>query len=293
MRKILSLILIINVSLIGLSCKKSDYGSEEHSIPINGEKRSFLLHEISARDTLSPLILALHGGTGSAINIEEQSLLSSTADENGFFVCYPEGKYKTWNAGACCGKAEKKEVDDVQFISELIDHLVTTYPIDPSRVYLTGMSNGGFMCYRLACELSEKIAAIAPVAATMNFENCNPANPVPIMHFHSYKDSNVPWEGGVGDGISSHHNQPIVDVLNDWSSHNSCSSTGNINEKENFDEYHWSSCDTVAPIILYLTNDGGHAWPMGTKPRSRADEPSTAVNANDLMWAFFQQFTRD
>ena len=292
-KKISSLFVFLLVLLLSNSCKKSEYDSEEFTIKVDGEKRKYLLHESSMPKDLYPLVIALHGGTGSPLNIEEQSLLSLTADQEGFYVCYPEGKHRTWNAGGCCGKAVKNDVDDVNFISELIDHLITNYPIDPERVYVTGMSNGGFMSYRLACALSDKIAAIAPVAATMNFEPCNPGEAVPIIHFHSYLDSNVPYLGGVGDGISDHYNPPLLDVLNDWSLYNGCINTTSSKESfSNYDHFSWTSCDSTQSIELYLTQDGGHSWPYGTKPRSKADEPSTAINANQLMWDFLQKHRR-
>ena len=288
------ILFIILISLSTLSCKKSDFNSEEHTIKIDGEKRKFLLHESNQTLDLYPLVIALHGGTGSPLNLEEQSLLSTTSDEQGFHVCYPEGEHRTWNAGECCGKAASNEVNDGAFIDQLIDHLVSNYPIDPRRIYLTGMSNGGFMCYRLACEIGDKIAAIAPVAATMNYPNCVPKTNVPIIHFHSYQDYNVPWQGGVGDGLSDHFNPPILEVLTEWSTHNDCTTdTYNQIQTTSFDHFIWENCDSTQSIELYMTHDGGHSWPMGTKPRAAADEPSSAINANEVMWEFFQKNFRD
>lgn len=287
---LLVLLILINLTL---SCKKSDFDSEEFTIKIGNDKRKYLLHESKSSRELYPLVIALHGGTGSPLNIEEQSLLSETADQEGFYVCYPEGKHRTWNAGGCCGKAAKDDVDDVKFISELIDYLLSQYPIDRERIYVTGMSNGGFMSYRLACALSHKIAAIAPVAATMNFEPCNPEHSIPIIHFHSYKDTSVPYLGGIGDGISDHYNPPLFDILNEWSIYNECSSSDTVKTSyNNYDHFTWNACDSIKIIELYITRDGGHSWPNGTKPRSKADEPSTAINANQLMWQFFQKHRR-
>jgi len=279
------------VTLSVVSCKKSKYNSSYFEIKINGEKRSYLLHKPDNFDTQTEksLIIALHGGTGSPKNIEDQSQLSVLSDSEGFLVCYPEGYKRTWNAGGCCGKAVKNNIDDVAFISALIDELITTYQVDSKRVYVTGMSNGGFMTYKLACELSNKIAAIAPVAATMNVENCTPNNAVSVIHFHSYLDESVPYLGGVGNGISDHYNPPLDSILNVWNTLNNCTAPNvEVYSGTDYSLLSWSSCADSTEINLYMTNDGGHSWPMGGKPRKKADDPSQFINASQLMWTFFK-----
>ena len=283
------LLSIIALALI-ISCKKSKYNSEYFKLNFGGEKRQYLVHKPDNFDTQTnkSLVIALHGGVGSPKNIEDQSQLSVLSDKEGFLVCYPKGYKRTWNAGGCCGKAVEKNMDDVGFISALIDQLIADYNIDPKRVYITGMSNGGFMSYRLACELSGKIAAIAPVAASMNVNSCNPTNPVAIIHFHSEVDSNVPYLGGIGDGISDHYNPPVDSVLNVWSSKNGCPNPFFTTFGNKFETRTWNSCLDSTEIQVYLTKDGGHSWPMGIKPRKKADNVSTVVNASEVMWAFFK-----
>lgn len=283
--------MVVSAAVLLCSCRKSKYDSLAESIRHDGKKRTYLLHipDSYSDDQAHCLVIALHGGTGSAKNLEEQSGLAEYADAQGFIACFPDGLHRTWNAGGCCGKAMKKDVDDVGFIEKLIDHISGEYNIDPGRVYVTGMSNGGFMAYRLACELSEKIAAIAPVAGTMNFNGCAPATPVSVIHFHSYRDENVPFSGGVGDGISDHYNPPVDSVMEAWSGFNGCVSTDSlVYDGNDFDHRRWSACDDSTEIELYMTHDGGHSWPMGKKGTDKADEPSKSIDANALMWAFFQ-----
>lgn len=277
------------ILLFALSgCKKSKFDSEYHTLQHDGEKRSYLLHVPNSYDGAeTSLIIALHGGTGSAKNIEEQSGLPTLSDTEGFILCSPNGLKKSWNAGGCCGWAERKNADDVGFISKLIDHLLAEYSIDPNRVYITGMSNGGMMSYRLACELSDKVAAIAPVAGTMVFD-CNPSSAVSVIHFHSYEDGNVPFEGGVGDGISDHYNAPVDSVIHFWAEELSCQSDSMLNNTD-FDFWAFSSCNDSSEVQLYVTNDGGHSWPGGVAPREKADDPSAVIDANALMWEFFKQ----
>lgn len=151
------------------------------------------------------------------------------------------------------------------------------------------MSNGGFMAYRLACELSNRIAAIAPVASSMSMTNCIPIRPVPIIQFHSSSDSNVPYLGGVGNGFSNHYNSPIDSVLNVWSNNNTCSIINDtvINNSQ-YIFTKWSNCDCSTEIHYYRTQDGGHSWPGGIQTPT-GDPVSTYINATDLMWTFFQQ----
>ena len=257
----------------------------------DGQKRTYLLHVPDSYDgsTQVSLIIGFHGGVGTAKNIEEQSGLATFSDHAGFIAVFPDGINRTWNAGGCCGKAVEKDIDDVGFVSALIDHLLDEYEIDPNRVYLTGMSNGGYMSYRLACELSDKIAAIAPVAGSMNVPTCAAASPVSVIHFHSYQDENVPYLGGIGQGISDHYNPPLDSVLTVWAGINTCGVNDSLAyDGDDYDLRIWNSCTDSTEIQLYLTHDGGHSWPMGTSPYRGADEVSTVIDANQLMWDFFQ-----
>lgn len=271
------------------------------SIPFDGYDRTYLVHLPTGYTgtTDLPLIIAMHGGFGNAFNIENQSQLSLKADAENFIVVYPEGveggafNISSWNAGWCCGFASSSNVDDVGFIDELLDTLLSQYSIDTNRIYATGMSNGGFMSYRLACELSDRIAAIAPVAASMSMVSCNPVRPVPVISFHSYLDSNVPYLGGVGSGPSNHYNPPQDSILNAWANINNC---GIINDTIiNNTQYtftKWTNCDCSTEIHHYITQDGGHSWPGGVQTAT-GDPVSNFISATDLMWSFFQQHTLD
>lgn len=267
------------------------------SISVGGISRTYQLHLPPNYDGSEdlPIIIAMHGGFGNGPQLEIQSQLSVKADEENFIVVYPEGvqgflNIRTWNAGACCGYAADNDVDDVGFIDALLDSLMASYSIDSLRVYATGMSNGGFMSYRLACELSNRIAAIAPVAASMTMSECSPFYEVPIIHFHSYLDSNVPYDGGVGSGFSSHYNPPVDSVLNVWASINNCQITNDtLVDNGEYTHVVWDNCDCTYSIEYYITLDGGHSWPGGQSVLG--DLPSEYINANDLMWEFFQQYT--
>jgi polyhydroxybutyrate depolymerase len=141
----------------------------------DGDQRKVILHIPPAYDKSSklPLVIVLHGGGGSAEQVQRQSQMDRYADQFGFVVAYPNGSGRledaifTWNSGHCCGYALEHNVDDVGFLIALIDSLNKQYAIDPNRVYVTGMSNGAMMAYRTGAELADKIAGIAPVAGTI------------------------------------------------------------------------------------------------------------------------------
>ena len=268
--------------------------------------RNYLVHLPANYDQNAnikyPLVLVLHGGFGNAYNIEEQSQFSSKSDtaKVPFIVVYPEGvksplNISTWNAGGCCGYAASSNVDDVGFISALLDTIEQKYLIDVNRIYASGMSNGGMMTYRLAAELNYRFAAVAPVASVMVNENkFEPNNAIPIIHFHSFLDNNVPIDGGLGDGFANYTYPPLDSILNIWANLNSCSIFDTVfNDNEKYLHETWTNCRDKNNIVLYVTYDGGHSWPGGTVPRIGGDQVSKQINATDLIWDFFQQHSRE
>lgn len=266
------------------------------SIEVDGVARTYILNlpPVYYESSGFSLVIAMHGGGGSASQFESSSTLTKKADAAGFVVVYPEGTgaINTWNAGTCCGSAVKNNIDDVKFISLLIDHLSAKYKINPKKVYATGHSNGGMMSYRLACELSNKIAAIAPNGCTMVVnEDCVPSRPVPVLHMHSRLDENVVYTGGYGNGISGVYCPPLDSVFNVWSVNNGCTSSPQVVVSNNAYTYtRWAPCNSNSSIHYYLTEDGGHGWPGGLPGGPNSDTPSTSINANDLLWEFFQQY---
>jgi len=299
------------LALIGLlcftGCSKNDSPPEvktyrfSESITIDGIPRTYTINlPPNYYDATGfSLVVAMHGGGGSAEQFESTSLLTTKADAAKFIVVYPEGvqsdgllKARTWNAGSCCDYAVEKNINDVKFISELITTLLSKYSINPKKVYATGHSNGGMMSYRLACELSGKIAAIAVSGCTlMVTQPCNPSHPVPILHMHSLLDENVPYMGGIGVGPSKAYNHPVDSGLNVWSTINACSNKAQVVEDNaGYKLTEWTNCNNAVTIQWYMTKDGGHAWPGGLPGSAMGDTPSTAISANELLWAFFQQY---
>lgn len=273
----------------------------EGILAVDGRERTYLLNLPLTYYEQSgfSLLIAMHGGGGSGTQFETSSRLTQKANVENFVVVYPDGVKgtgaigaRTWNAGTCCGYAVENNIDDVKFITQLIDHLIKNYKINSKKVYATGHSNGGMMAYRLACEASNKIAAIAPNGCTMVVtQPCNPARAVPVLHMHSALDENVPYGGGWGNGVSGTYMPPLDSVFTVWSSKNACTTKAKV--VVNNSQYkltQWTDCSNNTAIQYYLTQDGGHAWPGGLPGTLSGDKPSQAINANDLLWDFFRQY---
>ncbi len=277
-------------------------GDYERFIRIGWRKRRYTLHVPPSYTpgTPMPLVLNLHGGGGRSATARLQSNMDSTSDRAGFIVVYPDGtgrtiwsrRLLTWNAGECCGHAMEKGVDDVGFINAVLDDVATLFSVDTGRVYATGLSNGAMMVYRLACELTDRIAAIAPVAATMALKECNPSRPISVIHFHGTADRNSPFKGGVGSlAVVKMAHMPVMDDIMFWVEKDHCA-------REPVKTY--SLPNTT--VDIYRAADGtevelvkikgmGHGWPGGRRMLKVELEGdiSDSINANDMMWDFFQR----
>ncbi|SFB93024.1 polyhydroxybutyrate depolymerase [Parapedobacter composti] len=269
------------------------------TLMVDGRARTFNVHlppqYEEGADTF-PLVIGLHGLGGSAVQFDRHYHFSGKADREGFVAVYPNGVrsdgrfgIRTWNAGTCCDFAMRENVDDVRFISELIDRLLESYRIDPKRVYVTGMSNGGMLTYRLAAEIPQKIAAIAPVSCTMVFDPpADQPRPVPIIHLHSVLDEIIPYNGGTNS--LGYHFPPVDSILNVWAARNGCLPDPQVTEGAGYTVKQWVDELDCPFMVHYLTEDGGHSWPGGEQVRPGAAPPSAAINGNELIWGFFQRF---
>src|SRR5262249_31621671 len=205
------------------------------SITVGGLNRSYIVHVPKGYDQKSPMpvVLALHGATMNGSMMAWFSGLNRKADEAGFLAVYPNGTGThssfTWNGGNCCGPAMQNQVDDVAFIDALLDDLMRASPGDPRRGYATGMSNGAVMAYRLASELSGRIAAIAPVAGSVGTEIGRVKRPVSVLHFHGTKDEYIPFPGGRGEkSLFGTNHRSVEDSIRAWLKVNGCDESPKI-----------------------------------------------------------------
>jgi len=276
----------------------------EYSVDVGGTARRYLVHLPTGYDPARPaaLVLALHGGGGDMQHMakDEHYGIVSKSDRAGFIVAFPNGtgamgdKFATWNAGACCGKARDQRVDDVAFMRTLVADLQRRYAIDAGRIFAMGMSNGGMMSHRLACDAADLFAAIASVAGTDNTLACAPARPVPVLHIHARNDDHVLFEGGAGPGAFRDESKvtqfvSVPQTISNWVSRNRCSSAARevLAVSGARCEVH-DGCQGGATVELCVTEDGKHSWPGGGVTTLSRQQPSQAINANDVIWAFFQ-----
>jgi polyhydroxybutyrate depolymerase len=181
-------------------------GVHTRELSWSNERRSYLLY-VPATYTSehpAPVVLNFHGNRSRAADQVALSRMNAAADAAGFVVIYPEGvgvmRWHSFNAGACCAVALERHEDDVGFAMAVVDDVGKLLRVDSAHVFATGMSNGAMMAYRLACERPDRIAAIAPVAGVLVFRGCNPARPVPVLHFHGTADRFVPYDGRPAEG---------------------------------------------------------------------------------------------
>ncbi len=233
------------------------------------------------------LVLVLHGGFGTPAQVADQTGFDAAAEEHGFLAVYPEGMLRTWNAGGCCGWSQQSGLDDVGFLVALIDDLTARYGVEPTRVYATGMSNGGMMAYRLACEAPDRVAAVAPVAATL-FTDCAPSEAVSVFHVHSELDDSVVFEGGLNTGgVVFQDRPPVRDGLDLFRATNGCEDAATIETAPDLVVESWGDCGEGTAVRLALTADGGHSWPGGERTSIILDPPSDAIDATAAIWDFF------
>jgi polyhydroxybutyrate depolymerase len=255
----------------------------------------------------APLILVLHGGGGSGSGQEmmTKQRINRIADREGLIVVYPDGVGRNWNDGRHDLRAEaaKKDVDDVGFLRELIRVLSARFHVDSKRVYATGMSNGGFMSFRLACDAADVIAAVAPVAANLPAElapDCKPAQPIPVAMFSGTDDPIVPWNGGSVSVFGMKRGQTLsaVQTFETWSKLDGCrkSSTGEPVDRVVADGtslllHTRTDCNGGAEVRLYEIRGGGHAWPGGVPYLGErlVGRVSSEIDASDEVWSFFSR----
>jgi polyhydroxybutyrate depolymerase len=235
----------------------------------------------------APVVLVFHGGFGTGDGAATQTGFDAEAAKRGFVAAYPDGIGRSWNAGGCCGPAQRRQVDDVGFAARLLDELASRYRIDARRVYATGISNGGLMSYALACRLSSRIAAVAPVAATL-LTPCAPSRPVSVLHVHGLADRNIPFGGGPGTkGVTGTDWPPVRVGVDRWRRVDGCPSRSRTTVGGGVTTTLWAPCHTGTAVQLVTIADGGHSWPGGVRMSRLLDPPSSAYDATSEIWRFF------
>ena len=248
-------------------------GGNDGTLLHDGLTRTYGVYVPSGYDfsgaTPAPVVLILHGGFGSGLQAFTTARLAALADARGVIVVYPDGVagslgVRTWNAGTCCGYAQATGIDDIGFIDALLDRLESDLCIDRRRVHATGMSNGAQLSHRLACDLSWRIASVAPVAGTDNTTACAPTRPVSVMHIHGTADQHSPYGGGVGCGVSGNGSTSVADTIARWQDRDDCPGGAAPRFVEGDGTcMTYGRCRNESEVVLCSVIGGGHTWPGG------------------------------
>jgi polyhydroxybutyrate depolymerase len=299
-----------------LSCNKEDNSitpdkpSEQKTInlTVDGNARSFIVYLPTGYNNAGkmPLIFAIHGGSGTPEGMINIANFKPISDREKVVLIYPAGIQNNWNDGRPT-TPNQLGINDVSFFNQMCDYAIANLYVDGTKIYATGISNGGFMSSRLGCELSNRIAAIAVDAATIEAttiaSSCNPGRPVPAIYIHGTSDPLVPFTGGqmtaggtAGGTVLSH-----FQAIDKWITINGCNTTPTItdlpdiaNDGTTIKQRVYSNTTNGSEVESYVILNGGHTWPQGYQYLNELiiGKTSQDMNACEVIWSFFKRFRR-
>ena len=237
------------------------------------------------------LVVGLHGGLGTADQFAETSQFETFGARDGFVVVFPDGIDRTWNGGRCCGGSVTKKVDDVGFLAQLIETLSSQLPIDPSRVFMTGHSNGAIMAFRFACERAGLVAGVAPVAGSIEIPDCKPSRGVALLTIHGDADQNHPIGGGKGTrSVAEVPFNSMDDTLRAWTQGMGCSDAPARTTAGPLTTTTWKNCRDGVSVQYVIIAGADHPWPGSADRRASALQgvPTQLLDATATVWAFFK-----
>jgi len=267
---------------------------EERVIMHQGTERSFIHYTPTdyQPDSTYPLVLILHGFTQNANQIMDYSAFNDLAEDEDFIAVYPNGVNNAWNTQS--GFPGGSTAPDVDFLADLIDFIVDEQSIDPQRVFACGFSAGGFMSYLLACQMQDRLAAVASVAGTYSrtaLNGCQPDRPFPVLHIHGTDDIIVPADGSLA-------NIPVAETIEFWRNQNGCSSNPQVSERTDqagdgtrIEQLDYIDCEVSTAIQYLRVINGGHTWP-GAPAGSGLGVTTQNLDASVAIWDFFSQFEK-
>jgi polyhydroxybutyrate depolymerase len=306
--------MICVISLCGCfknPARVEDYEPGTHKrkldLRVLGFNRSYLIHipRNYSRAKAQPLVVALHGAFSTAEEMEEETGFSQLADKEGFLVVYPNGItlfgwFQHWNAVHCCGRAMKDGVDDVGFVSTVIEEVRRDFLVDPSRIYMVGYSNGGMLAYLFAAQRPETVAAVAVIAATIGSSpspsepemRIPPARaPMPVMAFHGREDDSIPYEGG-SRSKNGHSYVSVNESMEFWlaANHISTAPQREVMMAGRVIKNTWGVPESDQEVILYSLEGWKHTIPtMYFTKKLPESDPLVDFNATEIIWDFFRR----
>lgn len=266
-----------------------------------GMDRTYMLH-VPAGDPVG-LVLSLHGGGGTGISQRGLTGFDTVADAHNLLVAYPDGYDKSWADGRGASPADRRHINDVAFLVGLVNKLQNDYGIAPGHVFVTGMSNGGFMTNRLACDRADLFAAVAPVAGTLGVGvACNPLQPVSVWEAHGTADPLVPFKGGAVRGRGGvSHSISVDSMVAKWRSADGCQgepameALPDVRDGTVVHRYESTGCAANTEVVFYRIDSGGHTWPGGKQylPAAVIGPTTRALDGSEAIAQFFLAHARD
>jgi polyhydroxybutyrate depolymerase len=280
-------------------------GETEVTIQSGGQPRWFLQHVPGEPSGPLPLVVDIHGYSEGAEIHSKLSAMGPYGDEHGFVTLTPQGTGEPvrWDTAL--------DSPDVQFVRDLLDEAERTLCIDPSRIYVTGLSNGAFMSSTVGCVLADRVAAVAPVAGIRDPKGCEPSRPMPVLAIHGTADTFVAYDGGLGEsaldlpapgggtlrdapkGAVDVDGPSVPEITAAWAERDGCKATSTTVEvTSDVDRITWP-CPRGVAVELYRVTDGGHSWPgspLADVIEGVVGKTTTTISANEVIWNFFQSY---
>ncbi len=251
------------------------------ALTVYGMERTYFLHIPPGLNNQqsAPLVFVFHGFSGNANEFRTASGFDAISNANGFIAIYPNGSGASnalsWNAGGCCGYANQNNVDESAFVRAILADVETLASVDGKRIYATGFSNGGYLVYRLACEMSDTFAAVAPVAGMLIYYPCAPSQHVSLMHIHGLADTVVPFQTSSVDRNTGQPFSAIKESVAAWAALGDCTGTGAAEKNGILTRTSYTPCAPGIDVELDTLDGVGHVW------------PSPFVPISQMIWDFF------
>ncbi|MET9216356.1 MULTISPECIES: extracellular catalytic domain type 1 short-chain-length polyhydroxyalkanoate depolymerase [unclassified Nocardia] len=251
-------------------------GTSLHELGHDGNTRSYRVYRPATLSEPAPLVVMLHGGLGTGELAQRGVGWDAVAEAAGFVVAYPDGVGRAWNAGGgCCGNPGRTGVDDVGFLTAMVDEIARALPIDRARIYFTGMSNGAMMAYAMACRTT-LAAAVGAVAGTQ-LGDCAQPDPVSVIHVHGTDDENIRYDGAPGSGVARIDGPSVPELNGFWRTVDECAAP--VSTSSDRVTTLRATCRDGRAVDLVTVAGAGHRWPG-------ADEHG-AIDATRVIWDFF------
>ena len=284
----------------GVTAGTPDYYAQETQpgnyvkhIDVQGRTREYRLHVPAHYDgsRRMPVVLVFHGSSASASVIERETAMNVRADSLGFFIVYPDGLHRAWNIGECCHYSFTHHVDETAFAGAILDQLTEGYAADTTRFYSTGYSDGATLSYLLACNIPNRIAAVAGISGTLfnPQPRCQLPHALSVMIVHGTGDHHIPYDGSRGGpaaGKGDHFTYSAPAVTEFWTGRNGCTAPpdsvqhGTVIRKQ-------YSCSDGAEVLFYTIIGGSHGWPGGGRGWIFSPRPPKDMVATDTVVQFF------